>query len=183
MPNLTFPQDKLARWDSGALACTMRFDRRLKKARIGEAVSLQFGAYNRPTLRRATLSDFAVIDLTRALAIEFSAEPEDDILPAGKSMNWLEDQITKARDGNKKARVFIHKAYDLRQDAINALDESQNFIIDVMDDYLWRLERLTRKIAAEHGHDKPNEDTLEHYATFAAEQFPPEVYALWLEPC
>ncbi len=60
---LTFPLSLLAPVLTGAKHASIRFTDAAAAARPGEALVLQFGAYNRPTCLEATVRRVALVDL------------------------------------------------------------------------------------------------------------------------
>ena len=65
MPVLTFPLATLATLESGQKTATLRFDKRLAKLEVGNQVTLNFGARNKPTIRHARVTKFEVLDFQR----------------------------------------------------------------------------------------------------------------------
>ena len=69
---LTFPLSSLAPVKTGAKHATLRFSKAAAAARPGEALVLQFGAYNRPTCLAATVRSVVTLDLEDELARAFT---------------------------------------------------------------------------------------------------------------
>ncbi|AFZ66923.1 hypothetical protein [Deinococcus peraridilitoris] len=113
MPLVTFPLAALDLVQSGQKTATIRFDDRLRTARPGQTLTMQFGARNNPTTLRATLTEVQELPVLEWLASLLAFDPR-----------FLLDDL----------QAELSAGSDFEQSLVRACDASSTVLLDLIED-------------------------------------------------